>query len=104
MSVEYGKECYRVADTFPKKETYALSDQLRRAAVSISNNVAEGSVGSSASFQRYLYIAIASTLETVNIMHFAFELKYISGSEKQARYAQAELLIKKLRSFIKSLS
>lgn len=43
LAIEYGEKLYNIADSLPQEETYGLSSQLRRAAVSISNNIAEGS-------------------------------------------------------------
>lgn len=103
MSVIYGKECYKIAGGFPRHETYALADQLRRAGVSISNNIAEGSLGSSQNFKKYLNTSIGSTLETVNILNFAYEINYVADATKQQMYHDAEVLIRKIRSFAKSL-
>jgi len=104
LAVDYGKGCYKIAEKFPKHETFSLSDQLRRAAISISNNVAEGSVGSSLIFKRYITIAIGSILETVNIINFASEINYVNADDKKEMYQKAELLIKKIRSFKNSLN
>jgi four helix bundle protein len=103
LSIDYAKDCYKIADNFPKHETYALGDQLRRASISISNNIAEGSVGSVANFRRYLNTAIASTLETVNILNFAYEIEYFKSEDKEEMYENAEKLIRKIRNFSKSL-
>ena len=70
LSITYGKRLYLVANAFPKSETFALSDQLKRAAVSISNNIAEGSGGTNKDFCNFLTISIKSVLETVNILQF----------------------------------
>ncbi len=104
LAVDYGKDCYRIAGGFPKQELYALGDQLRRAGVSVSNNVAEGSVGSQLNFKKYLNIAIASTLETVNILTFASEIGYVKLDVKSEMYEKAEKLIRKIRNFSKSLN
>jgi len=104
LSIEYGKRCYKVASGFPKYEMYGLADQLRRAGVSISNNIAEGSVGSGVNFKRYLIIAIGSVFETVNISYFAYEMKYIKNEARQELYDDAQMLIKKIRAFSQSLS
>jgi len=104
LAVDYGKICYKIAYDFPEHEKYSLSDQLRRAGTSISNNIAEGSVGSNTNFKKYLNIAIASTMETVNILNFAYEIKYIKLETKERMYEEAEKLIRKIRSFSKSLN
>jgi four helix bundle protein len=103
LAVAYGKRLYKVAEKFPKTETFALADQLKRAAVSISNNIAEGSGGSNKDFSNFLNISIKSILETVNILHFAQELNYINATIKDEFYKEAETLIRRIRAFRKTL-
>lgn len=104
LAITYGKDCYTIASKLPEYEKYGLADQLRRAGLSISNNIAEGSVGSSANFKKYLYTAIAPTLETVNILTFGVEVKYIDRGVRDKMYEEAEKLVRKLRSFMKVLT
>ena len=55
---------YKIVDTFPKSEKYALSQQITRAAVSIPSNIAEGSSRSSEKdYSRYVEISLGSTFE-----------------------------------------
>lgn len=104
LAVDYGKACYKIAREFPKYEMFGLGDQLRRASVSISNNIAEGSIGSSAlNFRKYINVAIGSVSETVNILNFAYELQYIPFVIKGEMYEEAEKLIRKLIKFAGSL-
>jgi four helix bundle protein len=103
LAVDYAKDCYSIAREFPQYEQFALGDQLRRASISISNNIAEGSVGSNANFRKYIGTAIGSALETVNVLNFAHEIRYISKQTKIEMYENAERLIRKLRSFSKTL-
>jgi four helix bundle protein len=81
-----------------------LADQLRRAAVSISNNIVEGSTGSKKNFSCYLERAIGSMLETVNIVHFAFLQNYITNEDRNMLYQKGEQLIIKIRSLKKTLT
>jgi four helix bundle protein len=99
MAIDYGDKLYRVSYTFPKEGRFALSDQLRRSAVSISNNIAEGSCGTSKEFSYFLNTAIRSTLETVSILYFAKRQGYLDEQERVILYNEAELLIKKIRAF-----
>ncbi len=103
LAIDYAKSCYLLAKKFPDYEKFSLGDQLRRASISISNNIAEGSVGSIANFRKYLVTAIGSTLETVNILNFSRTMEYITQTEKEEMYHSAETLIKKLHSFSNSL-
>lgn len=58
LSIELSKEIYTITSTFPKVEQYGLTDQMRRASVSIASNIAEGAYrGSIQDNIRFLYIA-----------------------------------------------
>ena len=104
LAIDYAKDCYNLTNQFPAVEKFALSDQLRRAAISISNNIAEGSATSSARFKNYLDISVGSAMETVNIIFFACELKYFDSKVKDIMYEKGEKLIRKMRSFKMSLN
>jgi four helix bundle protein len=104
LAIEYGNALYNIADSFPKEEIYGLSSQLKRAAVSISNNIAEGSGASTnKDFSCFLDISVKSALETVNILYFALSRGYIHEREQGQLYENAEILIKKIRAFKKGL-
>ena len=103
-AISYATILYVVARKFPKEETFALSDQLRRAATSISNNIAEGlGNASTKDFCSFIGIAIKSTLETVNILYLAKEFGYIVEPQRVELYGKAEELVKKMRAFKHSL-
>lgn len=104
LAIEYGDKLYNIADKFPMRELYAMGSQLRRAALSISNNIAEGSGGSSnKDFCSFLDRSIKSTLETVNILYFAEIRKYINEEKRLELYKEAERIVRKIRAFKKSL-
>ncbi len=72
MAVEFAYEIYRVTAKFPSDERFGLTSQLRRAAVSISSNVAEGSSRlSKVDFARFVEIAYGSLMECVSQLHVA---------------------------------
>ena len=57
ISFEFGKEVYKITANFPKEETYSITSQLRRSALSISANIAEGTGRSSdKDFVRFLRV------------------------------------------------
>jgi len=63
-SMLLAKETYRVANLFPAKENYALADQMRRAAVSIPSNIAEGNRrGTKKDYAHFISMAHGSTAE-----------------------------------------
>ena len=104
LAIEYGNDLYNIADKFPSKEIYGLCSQLRRSAVSISNNIAEGSGASTdKDFCSFLDISVKSALETVNILYFAKIRGYINEEKRLELYENAEKIIRKIRSFKKTL-
>ncbi|MBK7426926.1 MAG: four helix bundle protein [Saprospiraceae bacterium] len=91
--------------TFSKLKDFGFKDQICRAAVSISNNIAEGfDRSSNADFSRFLYIAIASCSEVKSMLHLALKLNYIQTEQKTLLLEQAEEVSKIIRGFIKSIS
>lgn len=72
-------DVYRLLDNFPKFEKFALSDQIRRAIVSVPSNIAEGSGRKSLKEQiHFLEISYGSLMETYNQLLIAIDLAYIS--------------------------
>jgi len=81
-SIELVKLVYQLVHRFPKHETYALSDQLRRSAVSIPSNIAEGQARQHpGEFRQFLHIALGSAAEVDTQMIIAHELGYVSTTE-----------------------
>lgn len=73
------RNVYAVVRQFPKEEIFALADQLRRAVISISANIAEGSgSASNRDFKNYLSIAIKSVFEVVSLLAAAEQNRYVS--------------------------
>jgi four helix bundle protein len=70
---------YQATSTFPKDELYGLTSQIRRAAVSIPANIAEGcGKGGNAELHRFLQISLGSTNELEYYLMLASELKYLN--------------------------
>jgi four helix bundle protein len=87
---------YRCTAEFPKSEMYGLSAQMRRAAVSIPSNIAEGQARSSSKeFLHFLSYALGSLAELETQLELAMRLQYPTPLISVAQ-AQAELLGKKL--------
>ena len=76
------KRIYEVTETFPAKEQYGLTPQLRRAAVSVMSNIAEGQGRyTTGDFCRFLYIARGSLMEVMSCLTLASDLGYVSPSD-----------------------
>lgn len=76
------KEVYRLLKKFPKEEQYAMCDQLRRAVISITSNIAEGS-GRASSKEKvhFLEISYGSLMEVLSQMDVACDLDYITKED-----------------------
>ena len=98
LGIQLVTEIYKSTSCFPKEETYGLTSQMRRCAVSIPSNIAEGAARNSKSeFLRYLYIALGSASELETQIIIAFNLDYL----KSPRCELLEKLRRKLLNFIK---
>ena len=78
ISLLFVKEVYRITKLFPKEEQFVLVTQLRRAAISVSSNLAEGSARFSAKEKKRFYeIARASLVEVDTQIEISFLLGYL---------------------------
>jgi four helix bundle protein len=83
-SMELVMAVYELAHRFPKHETYALSDQLRRSVVSIPSNIAEGQARQHpGEFRQFLHMALGSAAEVNTQVIIAYQLSYITQAELQ---------------------
>lgn len=81
-SIELVKDIYEVSKFFPNEEIYGLTSQIRRAAVSIPSNIAEGaSRQSNKEFIQFLYIALGSSSEVETQIIIAKELSFVKDIE-----------------------
>jgi four helix bundle protein len=96
LGVELAETVYRVTARFPKAELFCLTAQMRRAAVSIPSNIAEGRArDSSKEFLHFISISRGSLAELDTQLELAIRLDY-TDSELHAARAQSDLLGKKL--------
>jgi four helix bundle protein len=92
-------------EVFSKNKDFDFKDQICRASVSVSNNIAEGFDRSSdKDFTRFLYISMGSNSEVRSMLHLAKRLKYIDESEYNKMYLLSNEIGRLLRGLIKSLS
>lgn len=97
------KESYALTAARPKSELFGLTGQIRRAAVSIPSNLAEGKGrGSAAELVRFARIALGSAYELDTLLEIATELEF--GREPQILVVRQRLslLVRQLSAFIQS--
>lgn len=89
---------------FPKEEMYILSSQMKRAADSVSLNIAEGSTGqTNPEFRRFFGMALRSGIEVIGCIYLAKERKIIKEEDFKRVYEGYEALIVSIQSLRKTL-
>jgi len=82
LSRQYAKKIYQVSKQFPNDERFGLTSQIRRACISVSSNLAEGSARISPQEQsRFTEISFGSLMETLNQLILAGDLEFITERE-----------------------
>ncbi|HEX9664902.1 MAG TPA: four helix bundle protein [Patescibacteria group bacterium] len=98
--VELTTEIYKLTSGFPKSELYGITSQLRRAAVSIPANLAEGYYrNSKKDYQRFCYISFGSGSELETLIIIAKRLKFIP----EQAYEKVDLLLEEVMKMMNSL-
>lgn len=93
-ATDFCLDIYRLTKKFPKEELYGLTSQMRRGAVSVPSNIAEGKRrGGDKEFQRFLRIAFGSGAELETQLLIAFRLEYTEEKEYlQLRESLSEIM------------
>lgn len=103
LSRAFVARSYQITGAFPESEKFGLVSQIRRAAVSISLNIVEGSDRKSdKEFERFLRIALTSLEETISAFYIALDLHFIEKQDFDDMYKESEKLIAKIQALILS--
>jgi len=101
-SMDLVSNIYKITESFPNKEIYGLTNQIRRSAVSVPSNIAEGAARSSKKeFIQFLYIALGSLAELETQMIIASRLGYLNDLDSLLN--DVKLIQKLLNGLIYSL-
>ena len=95
MSIDFVTDIYRITKDFPREEIYGLTSQLRRAAVSIPSNIAEGAARhSTKEYIQFLYISLGSIAEVETQLIIAKNLNYIDSNDllKNVRFIKGKMI------------
>ena len=104
-SMELVEEIYRLVRLLPKEETYALSDQMKRSAISIPSNIAEGhGRNSSKDFSRFIFIAQGSKAELETQIEICVRLDYFTEQQIKKAVDLCNTVGKMLRNLVRSLN
>lgn len=104
--MELAREIYRVTGKFPKEERYGLVSQMRRAAVSVPSNIAEGAADrTNSQFINYLSTALGSLAELDTQIELSNSFGFIEEQEVDATYKllnRTKALVFGLRKYLKN--
>ncbi|GBD87300.1 hypothetical protein BMS3Abin03_01229 [bacterium BMS3Abin03] len=104
IAMKFVTAIYKVTNKFTKEELYGLTNQIRRAAVSIASNIAEGSArSSSADRKRFYEISRSSLVEVDTQLEIAQNLKYIAKDSINELEPYLEEIFAKISNLIKSI-
>ncbi|NBL63920.1 four helix bundle protein [Flavobacterium sp. NST-5] len=104
-SRKFCSEIYNTTADFPSEEKFGLTNQLRRASVSIPSNIAEGSArNSQKDFARFLEIAIGSAYEIETQLLIASDLGFLNIDDLNRLINKIEEIIKMTSKFRASIS
>ena len=104
LAIVIADDVHLITRQFPKEEMFSLISQMKRAADSISLNIAEGSTGQSDPEQiRFLGYAQRSAIEVVNCLYLAFRRMYIDQFVFDKFYYELDKLVAKIQAFKNSL-
>jgi len=103
-SFEFVKDIYRVTETLPANEKFGLASQMRRAAVSIPSNIAEGAGRKSKKeFINFLSIALGSMSELDTLLLLAKELGFVESVSVEILLNKLDIIGKLIFGLMKSL-
>lgn len=101
---QYVLAIYRITKKYPREEIFSLVNQMRRAAASITANIAEGYIRLGAKEKlRFYNISQGSLEETRNFIILSKDLEYISEKDKEQLSMQAEEVSRLLNAYCKAL-
>jgi len=103
-SIELVEDIYKITKNFPKEEIYGLTNQLRRSAVSIPSNIAEGFARFyNKEYRQFLFISLGSCAELSTQIIIALRLDYLESKESDKLLNEIDEISKMTMSLIKKL-
>ena len=98
------KGIYKLTEKFPKQETYGLTSQMRRSAVSIPSNIAEGFRRyHNKEYKQFLYISLGSCAELETQITIAKKLQYMQEDKKTVLLEKLDHICRMISNLLKKL-
>lgn len=102
-SVALARNVYDATAAFPRREMFGLTSQMRRAAVSIASNVAEGKAAGGMLYPRHIRISLGSNAELETQLELSTQLKLLEPHQAQKLIADADEVGRMLSGLLASL-
>src|SRR3990172_13014436 len=103
-SIALASKMQRISSSFPREELFGLTSQIRRAAVSIPANIAEGAErNGTKEYVQFLGIARGSAAELETLIVLAEEFRYLTGEQLQPLMEELQAIRKMLSGLMRSL-
>ena len=97
LSIDLVEKVYKITNCFPKEEMYGLTSQMRRCAVSVPSNIAEGAARKTKNeYLQFLYVSLGSLSELETQIEISKRLKYLNDPP-------VEELVEKIRRMLLNL-
>ena len=104
-SIQLVEDIYQITKDFPKEELYGLTSQLRRAAISIPSNIAEGFARfHNAEYKQFLYISLGSCAEASTQLIITLRLGYLEKEKMDILLDEIDEISKMTMGLIKKLN
>ena len=104
-SIKVVEDIYKITKNFPQEEIHGLTSQLRRSAVSIPSNIAEGFARfSNKEYKQFLFISLGSCAELSTQIIIALRLGYLKSKEADQLLNEIDEISKMIMSLIKKLN
>ena len=104
-AIDMARDIYELTKSYPKEEQFGIISQMRRSAVSIASNIAEGAARhATKEFVQFLYIAVGSATELDTQLEISKAVKMAEPERLDAVQAQVTRITMMLRGLIRSLN
>jgi len=102
--ISFVTKVYKMTSSFPKEEMYGITSQIRRAAISIPSNTAEGAARKTTNeFRQFLYIALSSAAELNTQLIISHNLEFLDKDNTDKLNSELDSLSRRIQGLIKSL-
>jgi len=103
-SQDLAVEVYRLTEIFPREESFGITNQIRRAASSVSANIAEGFGRRTVKDKlHFMTVAYGSLLETKNFVYLSQRLNYVTEEEQEKLLKQVVVCQKLLNAYMRAI-